>query len=108
MNALNVKRGFWRISKYQSQSSGVSPYTSTPESAAYASSAAGLRGPGSTSGSSKAASVHRVNSDASYVASQGVGLGSEKVDWTGHHETLNGFTNSETLVELMSVEGKDK
>ncbi len=64
LNALNVKRGFWRMSSDMIASSGVSPYGSTPESAAYASSAAGHRS-GSTSDSNKSASVHRIDSSDS-------------------------------------------
>jgi hypothetical protein len=33
MNALNVKRGFWRIAALQPNSTGISPFGSTPDSA---------------------------------------------------------------------------
>ena len=63
-NALNIKRGFWRISPNQSYSSGISPSTSTPESAAYASSAAGHGQMSSASGSNKSGSLRRIDSDS--------------------------------------------
>lgn len=75
LNALNVKRGFWRIPQGQTHSTGVSPYTSTPESAAYASSAAGQGQPSSSSSKSASATVNRVDSDSPRGVFGGVGYG---------------------------------
>lgn len=79
-NALNVKRGFWRISPNLSHSNGVSPYGSTPESAAYASSSAGHGQPSSATsasggGSSKSATINRMNSGSPRSGLNGVGYG---------------------------------
>ncbi len=76
INALNVKRGYWRIPPNHSHSSGVSPLGSTPESATYASSAAGQGQSSSASGSNKGATVRRMDSDSPRGAFSGAGYGS--------------------------------
>ena len=80
LNALNIKRGFWKLSPGQYHSNGVSPYTSTPESATYASSAAGHGQPsasGSGSANSASASVHPMDSDPPRGDPNGTGEGSD-------------------------------
>jgi len=65
LNALNIKRGYWRSFNQipSNNSAGVSPMGSTPGSAAYASSAAGRSGSisGAVSGSSSHQSGSRIS-----------------------------------------------
>lgn len=60
-NALNIKRGFWRLPK-ASNSTGVSPLGSTPESGGYASNATAAH---RSSSSGQGSSITRVDSDSS-------------------------------------------
>lgn len=69
LNALNIKRGFWRKWSDIAGNVGASPFGSTPESAAYASSAAGHGGSatsttGTGSATDRSANITRISSDS--------------------------------------------
>jgi len=74
MNALNIKRGFWRKWADISANVGRTPLGSTPDTTAYASSTAGYGGAphsggGSGSGTEASAYISRISSDSPHSLS---------------------------------------
>ena len=78
INALNIKRGYWRLPPGLRYSADISPFGSTPESLNYMSSTAGHGFASSaSSGSHNQASLQLVDSNSPSRAYAGLGNGSE-------------------------------